>query len=80
MEFNEFFKDEGIARQRTIRYTPQQNGVARRMNMTILERVRCMLSKSRLNKSFWVVAINTTCYIVNRPPSTTIDFKTPIVV
>lgn len=36
-EFNEFCKNKGIARHRTVRMTPQQNGVAERMNRTLLE-------------------------------------------
>ena len=31
-EFDEFCRDEGIARHQTVRHTPQQNGVAERMN------------------------------------------------
>ena len=46
------------------------------MNKTLLERPRCMLSNSVLNKSFWDKAINTTCYLVNRSLSTAIDFRT----
>ena len=49
-DFNSFCQKEGIATHRTVRYTPQQNGLAERMNKTILERVRCMLSSSRLSK------------------------------
>ena len=48
------------------------------MNKTLLKRVRFLLSNSRLNKSFWTDIVNTTCYIMNRSSSTTIDFKTPI--
>jgi transposase InsO family protein len=34
-EFNKFYKDEGIANHRTVSHTPQQNGVAERMNRTL---------------------------------------------
>ena len=51
-DFNSFYQKEGLATHRTIRYTFQQNGLAKRMNRTILERVRCMLSSSRLPKVF----------------------------
>ena len=37
-------KKAGIKRHRTCVYTPQQNGVSERMNRTIMEKVRCMLS------------------------------------
>ena len=36
-----------------------------------------MLSNAGLSKCFWVEAVNTACYLVNRSPSTAIDFKTP---
>nr|KYP37885.1 Retrovirus-related Pol polyprotein from transposon TNT 1-94 [Cajanus cajan] len=49
-EFNEFCKDNGITRHKTIRVHPQQNGLAEIMNRTILGRVRCMLSNANLSK------------------------------
>jgi len=77
IEFDQFYKNEGIVWYRTVRYTPQQNGVAERMNRTLLERAWCMLSNASLSKCFWAEAVNTSCYLVNRSPSTAIDFKTP---
>jgi transposase InsO family protein len=38
-EFTEFCRIEGIKRQLTTAYTPQQNGVAERKNRTILNMV-----------------------------------------
>ena len=76
-EFNEFCKNEGIARHRTVRMTPQQNGVAERMNRTLLERARCMISNAGLTLDFWAEAIFTACYIVNRSPCAPLDLKTP---
>lgn len=77
-EFNNFCKSKGITRHRTVKHTPQQNGVAERMNRTLLERVRCMLIHAGLPKSFWGEAISTAAYLVNRSPSSAIDFKTPL--
>ena len=76
-EFNEFCKNEGIARHRTVRMTPQQNGVAERMNRTLLERARCMISNAGLTNAFWAEAISTTCYIINRARFAPLNFKTP---
>ena len=77
-EFDQFCKDEGIARHRTVRNTPQQNGVAERMNQTLLERVRCMLSNAGLDRRFWAEAVSTACYLINRGPHTGIQCKTPM--
>ena len=51
-EFEEFCKKCGIARKKTTPYTPQQNGVAERMNKTLMERARSMLSGSGLEQEF----------------------------
>ena len=75
-EFLTFCKQEGIQRQFTVAYTPQQNGVAERMNRTLTERIRAMLRTAGLPNSFWAEAAKTACYIVNRSPSTTIGLKT----
>ena len=36
-----------------------------------------MLSKFGLSNDFWAEAINKAYYLVNRSPSTVIEFKTP---
>lgn len=38
--------------------TLQQYGVAKHMNLTLLEKVRCILSNIGLDKAFWVEATN----------------------
>ena len=67
--FTVYYKDNGNFRHKTVRKTPQQNGLAERMNMTILERVKCMLFNAKLSKGFWGEVTNTTCYLINRSPS-----------
>ncbi|GKV37331.1 hypothetical protein SLEP1_g45370 [Rubroshorea leprosula] len=76
-EFDDYCKNEGIARHRTVPGTPQQNGVAERMNRTINERVRCMLSHSKLAQELWAKAAFTSAYLVNRSSYAPIGFKTP---
>ncbi|CAA0833577.1 Uncharacterized mitochondrial protein AtMg00300 [Striga hermonthica] len=46
----EYCADHGIRMQKTIPGTPQQNGIAERMNRTLNERARCMRLKSGLPK------------------------------
>ncbi|GJX09879.1 gag-pol polyprotein [Tanacetum coccineum] len=77
-EFDTFCRQEGIKRQFTTVYTPQQNGVAERMNITLLERARAMLATASLGKSFWAEAVNTACYVINRSPSTAVELKTSL--
>ena len=50
--FLKLCRDEGIDRHFTVRETPQQNEVAERLNRTLLEKVRSMLSNARLPKNF----------------------------
>ncbi|KAH9659029.1 hypothetical protein KPL70_023708 [Citrus sinensis] len=76
--FLQICQDEGIVRHFTVRDTPQQNGVAERMNRTILEKVRCMLSNAGLGKEFWAEAVVYACHLINRLPSTAIKGRTPM--
>ena len=78
-DFNEFCSNHGIARHKTIPGTPQQNGVAERINRTLLERARCMLSNAGLwhRHDFWAEAASTACYLVNRSPHSALNFKVP---
>ena len=51
--FKAYCDEKGIARQLTIRYTPQQNGVVERRNRTLLDMVRSMMAQAKLPISFW---------------------------
>jgi hypothetical protein len=64
-ELDEFLKAEGIIHQRSVRYTPQQNGRAERLNRTLLEKTRAMLFEATLPTSFWSEAITTANYLRN---------------
>lgn len=65
----------GIQRHWTVRKTPQQNGVAERMNRTIAERARCIRLNAGLPKNFWAEAVSMAVFIVNRSPSTALGNK-----
>ncbi|CAA3000335.1 pre-mRNA-splicing factor ATP-dependent RNA helicase DEAH10 [Olea europaea subsp. europaea] len=75
IEFDLFCKESSILRHRTTTYTPQQNGVAERMNRTFLKKVICMLLSSGLPKVFWGEVLKIATYLINRIPSSAIDFK-----
>ncbi|CAL1407138.1 unnamed protein product [Linum trigynum] len=76
--FMEYFRNNGIKRQLTVRYTPQQNGVAERKNRTIVEMARSMLKAKKLPNNLWAEAVNTTIYILNISPTKAVRNKTPI--
>ncbi|KAH9669164.1 Integrase catalytic domain-containing protein [Citrus sinensis] len=52
------------------------NGVAERINRTLLEKVRCMLSNAGLDKKFWAEAVSYASYLINQMPSVAIGGKT----
>ncbi|KAH9718038.1 hypothetical protein KPL71_022065 [Citrus sinensis] len=76
-EFDEFCRKMGIARHKTVRNTPQQNGLAERMNRTLIEKLRCMLLSSNLSKHFWPEAVVTAAYLINRSLTSALEFRTP---
>ena len=51
--FDEYCKHQGIRYQKSPPKTPQLNGLVERMNRTLMERVRCLLSEAKLPNSFW---------------------------
>ena len=62
-ELTMYLKKEGVRHEFTVRKTPQQNGVAERMNRTLVEAVRSMLSDAKLPKKFWAEALSTALYL-----------------
>ena len=76
-EFEEFCEKQGMERQLTVAYSPQQNGVAERRNRTICEMGRSMLIEKGMPVTFWAEAVNTAVYIQNRCYTTSVAEKTP---
>ena len=63
--FSEYCAAQGIRMEKTIPRTPQQNGVAERMNRTLNERTRSMRLHAGLPKTFWTDVGNTAAYLIN---------------
>lgn len=76
-KFREFCANNGIKMEKTVPQTPQQNGVAERMNRTLNERARSMRIHAGLPKIFWAEAVNTAAYLINRGPSVPLDGGIP---
>ncbi|GJX30893.1 retrovirus-related pol polyprotein from transposon TNT 1-94, partial [Tanacetum coccineum] len=51
--FEQLCIESGIAIHLTVAGTPQQNKLAERMNITLMDSVRCLLIQSGLPKTFW---------------------------
>uniref|UniRef100_A0A5S6QJY9 Integrase catalytic domain-containing protein n=1 Tax=Trichuris muris TaxID=70415 RepID=A0A5S6QJY9_TRIMR len=60
------FKKSGIKHERSNVETPQMNGVAERVNRTLMDLVRSMLKSSGLPKQFWAEAVTAAAYVRNR--------------
>ncbi|KAL5755348.1 hypothetical protein ACOSP7_023568 [Xanthoceras sorbifolium] len=75
--FREFCANSGIKMEKTVPMTPQQNGVAERMNRTLNERARSMRLHAGLPKMLWAEAVNTAAYLINRGPSVPLDGGIP---
>ncbi|GJX20135.1 putative ribonuclease H-like domain-containing protein [Tanacetum coccineum] len=76
-DFIELCGSKGIKREYSNARTPQQNGVAERKNMTLIEAARTMLADSFLPNTFWAEAVSTACYVLNRVLLTKPHNKTP---
>ena len=76
-QFGRYLCSEGIQHELTIPKTPQQNGVAKRLNKTLLEKVRSMLIDQKVPHSFWAEALVISVYLKNRSPTSFLDRQTP---
>jgi len=76
-EFNNFLLEKGIISQRSCPYTPQQNGVAERKNRHLLDVTRTLLIESSVPSKYWVEALSTAVYLINRLPSKVLNLESP---
>lgn len=77
-EMKKYLQDHGISFSMTCRDTPQQNGIAERMNRSILNMTRAMIHSKSVPLEFWADAVVTAAHIRNRVTSRGIPaLKTP---
>ncbi|RVW86250.1 Retrovirus-related Pol polyprotein from transposon TNT 1-94 [Vitis vinifera] len=76
-EVEHFCDDQGIRRELTAAYTPQQNGVSEKKNRTILNMVRSLLARGKIPKSFWPEVVNWSIHVLNRSPTFSVQNMTP---
>jgi transposase InsO family protein len=65
-QVEDFLDEEGIKHEFLAPYTPQQNGVVERKNLTLIKMARTTLDEYKTANRFWAEAINMTCHATNR--------------
>ena len=75
-QMGDHFASKGIVLQRTVAYAHQQNGKSERYIRTIEEGGQALLADSGLPMSFWIDAVLTHQYLVNRLPTSTLPSST----
>lgn len=76
-DFSKYCDEHGIGREFTAPYTPQQNGVVERKNITVMEMARSLLKSKDLPNLFWAEAIVTSVYLINISPTSALAGMTP---
>ncbi|KAI5324129.1 hypothetical protein L3X38_033202 [Prunus dulcis] len=77
-DLNQFLQDHGIIHQCSFPYTPQHNGMAERKNRHLLEVVHASLIGANMPRSIWGEAVLSAAYLINRIPSSILNFQTPL--
>ncbi len=69
----QFLQEHGIKHEVTTANTPQHNGIAERLNHTLLDKVQTMLADADLPKSYWLEVLNYATLLHNVSPSRSIS-------
>ncbi|GKG44341.1 retrovirus-related pol polyprotein from transposon TNT 1-94, partial [Tanacetum coccineum] len=73
---SEYYEGVGIFHQKSVPRTPQQNGVVKRRNRTLVEAARTMMIFSKAPMFLWAEAVATACYN-NKTPYELVHDKKP---
>ena len=73
----QYLKDKGIRHEMTTPDMLQYNGMAERMNWTLLDKVWAMLADASLPEAYWYDALRYTAHIHNITPTQALDSITP---
>ncbi|KAG9225295.1 hypothetical protein CCMSSC00406_0009851 [Pleurotus cornucopiae] len=76
-EFEEHLAKQGTTHRLTTHDTPEYNGIAERLNRTLMERVRAMFHDSGLPKFLWGETLHHAVYLKNRMPTRALGDTTP---
>ena len=76
-ESAQYLMKHQIEHEVTVPDSPEMNGLAERMNRTILEKAKCMCAHAGLPHSLWAEAASTATYVYNRIPNAPFKGKNP---
>jgi transposase InsO family protein len=76
-EMRELTHQYRIRHQRTVVYTPEQNGSAERDNRTLMEASRTLLNARKFEPRFWAEAVNTVVSVLNLTGTSSVKRTTP---
>ena len=66
--FKRYLMSQQIDHEETDAESPEQNGVAERLNRTVMDKARAMVAHMGLCMGFWAEAVNPANYLRNRSP------------
>jgi transposase InsO family protein len=64
-QIEDYLDEECIKHEFSTPYTPQQNGVVKKKNMTLIQMARTMINEYKTSDRFWAEAVNTACHATN---------------
>ncbi|KAL6350430.1 hypothetical protein AAG906_004381 [Vitis piasezkii] len=73
-----YLEEHGIIHRLLVPIHPKENGVVERKNRHLLEVVRASLIAAKIPISYWGEVITSATYLINRVPSSPINFQTPL--
>ncbi|GJU12707.1 RmlC-like cupins superfamily protein [Tanacetum coccineum] len=74
---NSLFMSKGILHQRSMAYTPQQNGVVERKHRHLLDTARAIRLHANLPIKFWGDCVLAATYLINKMPMEILEWKSP---
>ncbi|XP_078437813.1 uncharacterized protein LOC144708393 [Wolffia australiana] len=77
-DLDAFFAERGILHESSCVATPEQNGMAERRIGYVTSTARTLLENYAVPWTYWGEAILTSTHLINRLPSQSLDFATPL--
>ncbi|GEM12653.1 gag-Pol polyprotein [Rhodotorula toruloides] len=78
--FDDMLAEHGIIRESPPPYSPQSNGVAERVNRSIVEGIVSLLAQAGAPKTLWAEALQAFVFVKNRSPHAALSGNVPLAV